>query len=143
MLSPEEIESIVDELRCDSRVIGVLLTGSYVYGTPNEQSDLDVRCVTGDGSDWAERDRMRHDIRIEIFSHPPEKIRWYMMQSKQEGHGACIHFWAHGKIVYDPTGIILLLQKEAKERWQEGAKNGLAWSVRAEKYKKYEKRDAL
>lgn len=137
MLSSEEIESIVDELRRDSRIVGILLTGSYVYGTPNEQSDLDIRCITGDGSDWAERNRMRYGVRIEIFSHPPEKVRWYMMQSKQEGHGVCIHFWAHGKIAHDPAGIILMLQKEARELWQKGGENGATWTVRSGKYKKY------
>ena len=138
MLTEEQIQQIIDEIRQDERIQGILITGSYVYGTPTDQSDLDVRCVTVDGSDWGELDRMRFGTRIEVFFNPPDKVRWYMNESRLEQHGDCIHFWANGKIVYDPNGVIAQLQNEAREFWKQGPEPGKTWTWRAEKHRKYE-----
>ncbi|MBP9762327.1 nucleotidyltransferase domain-containing protein [Patescibacteria group bacterium] len=138
MLSQEQIQEIIDEIKRDRRIDGILITGSYIYGTPHDQSDLDVRCITNDGSDWGELDRLRFGTRIEVFFNPPDKVRLYMQESKKGGHGDCIHFWANGKIVYDPNGIVRLLQKEAQDLWREGPEPGRSWEWRKEKHKKYE-----
>lgn len=138
MLSQEQIQHIIDEIKLDPRIDGILITGSYIYGTPHDQSDLDVRCITNDGSDWGELDRMRFGTRIEVFFNPPDKVRWYMQESKRGGHGDCIHFWANGKIVHDPNGTVRKLQEEAQKLWQEGPELGRSWEWRKEKHKKYE-----
>ena len=75
---------------------------------------------------------------INICFNPPEKVRWYMQKSKEEGHGDCIHFWANGKIVYDSHGILKQLQKEARKLWHEGPGQGKMWVWRAEKHRKFE-----
>lgn len=64
VLTSIQIENICAEIKEDRRIKGILLTGSYIYGTPNDTSDLDVRCVTSDGSDWADMERMRFGVRI-------------------------------------------------------------------------------
>ncbi len=137
MLSAEEILGIVDELKSDSRIRGILVTGSYVYGMPNEQSDLDVRCVTSDPLQVGEKERIRFRTKVEVYIDTLEKVRFYMKQSLEEGHGACIHFWTYGKIVYDPENIAGQLKKEARELWCKGRVGGEPWKIRAEKYKKY------
>ena len=120
MLSSDQINSILSEPRSDPRVQAILLTGSYVYGTPTDQSDLDVRCVTRDGSDWAEFERMRFGTRVEIFFNPPEKIRHYFDRCRREGNPDCLHFWAHGELRYDPNGVGAELQREARELLAKG-----------------------
>ena len=50
MLTDQQIEEILEELKQDERVQAVLLTSSYVYGNPTNESDLDVRVVTKDGA---------------------------------------------------------------------------------------------
>lgn len=139
MLSENQIQTIIDEIKTDPRIDGILITGSYIYGTPHDESDLDVRCITNDGSDWGEMDRIRFNTRIEVFFNPPDKVRKYMEESKNDGHGDCIHFWANGKIVYDPTGRTRQLQKEAQQLWLEGPEPGKSWKWRKEKHKKYER----
>lgn len=141
MLTKDQIENIIDEIKQDSRIDGVLITGSYVYGTPNEQSDLDVFCVTNDGSDWNEMGkRVRFGVAIEACFNPPDTVREYMQKSKEEGHGDCIHFWANGRIAYDRIGTLRVLQNEARDLWREGPGSGKSWIWRAEKHKKYENR---
>lgn len=136
MLTKEQIEAVINEIKQDSRVDGILITGSYVYGTPNEQSDLDVFCVTNDGSDWNEMGkRKRFGVDIEACFNPPDTVRWYMQKSKEEGHGDCIHFWANGRIVYDKSGTLQVLQNEARDLWREGPGLGESWIWRHEKHR--------
>lgn len=137
MLTNQQIEEIVNELKRDPRVQGILLTGSYIYGKPNAESDLDVRCITNDSSDWAEFKRMRFGVPVEVFLNTPHKVRSYMQQSKEQGHGDCIHFWAFGKKVYDPFGVVDLLIEEAKLLWKKGPAEGKKWIWRWEKHQKY------
>jgi len=142
MLTQEQINKIIEECKQDPRVQGVLLTGSYVYGKPHDGSDLDVRCVINeDSSDWAEFERERFGTRIEVFFNTPDRVRCYMQESKKEGHGDCIHFWANGKIVYDPNGIVAQLQQEAIQLWKDGPASGGEWMWRQEKHKDHAKKD--
>jgi predicted nucleotidyltransferase len=136
MLTQDQIDKIIDELKQEPGVIGILLTGSYVYGTPNEASDLDVRCLVLDGYSKAEK-RECFGVEVELYYNTPEKVRFYLKLGEDEGHGAAIHFWAHGKIVCDPQGIATQIQKEACEWWKRGRADGKPWEPRNEKYRKY------
>jgi len=113
MLNKQQIDKILEELKKDDRVQAVLLTGSYVYGKPTDESDLDVRVVTKNGENWAEQYRMRFGHKIELFCNPPEIIREYFKINRKEAKPHALHFWTYGKIVYDPNGIAQNLKKEA------------------------------
>lgn len=113
MLTDQQIEEILGELTQDERVQAVLLTGSYVYGNPTDESDLDVRVVTKDGANWAEKYRMRFGHKVELFCNPPEVIRNYFDINRKENRPHALHFWTYGKIVYDPTCIAKQLKDEA------------------------------
>ena len=134
VLTSNQIREIVAELQSDDRVQGILRTGSYAYGEPNSDSDLDIRCLTHDGSDWAEFERMRFGVPVEVFFNPPDRVREFMELSREAGHGDCIHFWANGKIEFDPSGLVSELQKEALALWQEGPPSGGQWEWRFEKH---------
>lgn len=134
MLTNQQIEKILEELKQDDRVQAILLTGSYIYGDPNDESDLDVRVVTKDGANWAEKYRLRFDHKVELFCNPPEVIRDYFNMNRRERKPHALHFWVHGKIVYDPTGIALELQKDAEKllelgpyegTWEKSEKHGV------------------
>ena len=125
ILSEQQLASILDEVVKDERVAGVLLAGSYAYGTPNDGSDVDLVCVAREGKDFSEFERMRFGVPVNVFCNSPELIRHkYMQTSIEEGHGDCVHFWAHGKIVHDPSGVVHALQEEAKRLWKEGSPSG-------------------
>jgi len=134
ILTVDQLDEILNDLRMNSKVSGILLTGSYVYGTPKETSDVDICCVTSDGSDWAELERMQFGVPINIFYNPPDVVRKYMIKSVEEGHGDCVHFWANGKIFYDSSGIMQKLQTEARKLWKAGPGNNKQWEWRWKKH---------
>ncbi len=134
MLTSLQIEEILDELKKDERVQAILLTGSYVYGHPTDESDLDVRVVTNNGENWAEKYRMRFNHKVELFCNPPEVIRNYFDINRKENKPHALHFWTHGKIIHDPTGIAGQLKDEATKLLKLGPYNG-TW----EKNEKYDK----
>ncbi len=136
ILNSDQLEGVMDTLRANPKVCGILLTGSYAYGTPNEASDIDIVCITNDGSDFAEFERMFNGVPANIFYNTPENARHkYMQTAIDEGHGDSVHFWANGKIVFDPTGIVKSLQEEARRIWTEGLPDGRSWEWRWEKHK--------
>lgn len=135
VLTENQLSTLLEELRSNSKVCGILLTGSYAYGKPNDQSDIDVVCITNDGSDFAEFERMFFGVPANIFYNTPENARHkYMQESIDEGHGDSVHFWANGKIVYDPTGVVERLQEEARKIWKEGPPSGGQWEWRWKKH---------
>lgn len=131
MLTKIQIDEIVKEISEKSFVCGVLLTGSYVYGHPNDESDLDIRMVTSDGSNTDNRNWEKFGVRIEAFYNSPEQIREYFQDAIITGDEPAVHFWAKGEIKYDPTGIVKSLQNEAKNIWEKGPKSG-KWKTRSE-----------
>ena len=124
MLTQEQIDQIIQEAIDDPRVQTVLLAGSYAYGKPTDKSDLDVRCLTHDGSDWAEFERIRFGTTIEIFFNPPDKIRGYFEEDRNSQVAMCISAWDQGKLLYDVNGAGLELKKEARELFLKGPHKG-------------------
>ncbi len=136
MLTREQIYQIIEELKKDERVQGILLTGSYVYGTPHEKSDLDVRVVTKGSANWVETESIKFGTKLEAYFNPPEVIRNYFEIKRNTGDPCTIHGWSNGEIVYDPSGIVAELQQEARLLWKAGPVNG-TWIPR-EKYRNKE-----
>ena|SRR5215472_9285352 len=124
MLTDDQIALICEEKRQNPSVQGILLTGSYAYGKPRPDSDLDLRIVTGGGVSWAERDTWRFGVRIEAYCQPPEMIRAHLARCRETGIESTVHGWAHGTVLYDPAGIVASLQSEARDIWQMGPYHG-------------------
>ncbi|MCX6731152.1 MAG: nucleotidyltransferase domain-containing protein [Candidatus Roizmanbacteria bacterium] len=123
MLTENQINVICKEIQTYPYVKAILVTGSYIYGSPNETSDLDIRMIVDDKkfekAHWD--DLWRFNVRIEAFYNTVESIELYMDQAKK---GVVlpkiIHFWANGKIIYDPEGFAKKLQESAKNIWRQG-----------------------
>jgi predicted nucleotidyltransferase len=129
MLTNQQIEKILEELKQDDRVHAILLTGN-----PTNESDLDVRVVTKNGENWAEKYRIRFGHKVELFCNPPEVIRNYFDINRKENKPHALHFWTYGKIIYDPTCIAKQLKDEATKLLELGPYNG-SW----QKNEKYDK----
>ena len=138
MLTQEQLFQILEELKRDERVQGILLTGSYVYGTPHENSDLDIRIVTKDGSNWTDHESKKFGTLLHVYYNPSEIVRYYFELKRNVGDPANIHAWAYGEIVYDPNGIVTQLQQEARNVWKLGSATG-KWKERA----KYANREII
>ena len=136
MLTKQQIQQICEEVQLDTRVQGIVLAGSYVYGTPHEQSDLDLNIVINNDTNWRDRESSRFGTQADFYYDPPEVVRDTFERKRQAGDPPIIHGWAYGVIVYDPTGIVAQLQQEAREIWEAGPYTG-EW-IPCEKYRNRE-----
>ncbi|MCX6732726.1 MAG: nucleotidyltransferase domain-containing protein [Candidatus Roizmanbacteria bacterium] len=123
MLTENQIKLICEEIQSYPYVKSILVTGSYIYGTPSEASDLDIRMIVDDKkfekAHWD--DLWRFNVRIEAFYNTVDSIEFYMEQARKGmSLPKIIHFWANGKIVYDPEGRARKLQESAKNIWRQG-----------------------
>jgi hypothetical protein len=96
------------------QLLGVLLTGSRVHGTPGLTSDLDVHVLI-EGVRRRRKNIVLEGMEIEMFINPTFQVARYF----DEGP-ATMHMYAAGRIIYDPQGRMAEIQALARERWQAG-----------------------
>jgi hypothetical protein len=123
MLTQEQINLILQEAANNPRVQTVLLAGSYAYGNPHPQSDLDVRCITNDGTDWPEK-KVKFNTEIEIFYNTPERIMEYFEEDQTCNDAACISAWDQGILFYDANGTGSKLKNLAAKIFKKGPHHG-------------------
>jgi hypothetical protein len=111
------IERVVELLRAEfgGQLLGVLATGSRIYGIPSATSDLDLHVVIAPPR-RQRRNFVLDGVEIELFINPPFQIRQYMA----DGRGMDPHMFTFGRAVYDPQGVIAELQAEARAIWEAG-----------------------
>lgn len=74
----EALDKFLSEWRRRDYVVGALVCGSYVTGSPTARSDIDVHIILAEESDWRERgNRYVDGCLIEYFANPPRQIRTY------------------------------------------------------------------
>src|SRR5215207_8863670 len=95
-------------------LLGVLATGSRIHSTPGPTSDLDVHVVI-DQPRRQRRNILLAGLEIEMFINPPFQIQRYMADG-----GNDIHMFTFGRAIYDPQGVIIQLQDQARTLWQAG-----------------------
>jgi hypothetical protein len=111
------LERLLEQLKGEfgDDLLGVLITGSRVHGTPDPTSDLDVHVVI----DLPRRRRKNivlDGLEIEMFFNPPYRVRRYF----EDEHGGSLHMFTFGRAIYDPKGILAELQAEARTGWERG-----------------------
>ncbi len=136
MLTEHHIQQICEQIQQDTHVQGILLTGSYVYGTPREDSDLDLYIITTSGTNWRDRESRPFGTKADYFYYLPEGVRDAFAKSRETGDPPIVFGWASGVILYDPNGIVAQLQEEARQVWKAGPLAG-DWIPRA-KYRNKE-----
>src|SRR5690554_1121922 len=100
-------------------VVGALICGSYITGSPTNRSDIDVHIILSDEADWRERGNQYVDgYLIEYFVNPPRQIREYFSKDYDDRSTMSMVQFITGKVIFDEHGIIEQLKKEANE-WKE------------------------
>ncbi len=110
-------EQVVARLREEfgEDLLGVLVTGSRVHGTPGPTSDLDVHVIIATPQ-RQRRNFVLDGLEVELFINPPTQIRRYFA----DGRGHDPHMFTFGHAIYDPFGTVAALQAEARRIWEAG-----------------------
>ena len=110
MIAAEQIEEITKRIINNYKPEKIILFGSYAYGTPNEDSDLDLLVVVK-GSDQPKRQRAR-EIRKHLWGviDDPKDILVYTQEEIDEWKGVEEAFitsiMKRGRVLYENKGGI-------------------------------------
>jgi hypothetical protein len=97
-------------------VIGVLVSGSRVFGTDTKYSDIDVHIILDDKVKWRERGtRIVNGYLIEYFANPVKQLMRYRTYDRADFTLLDSRMFAKGKILFDKTGVVKKLQDSAKK----------------------------
>jgi hypothetical protein len=95
-------------------VVGALVCGSYVVGSPTPHSDIDVHIVLREGTPWRERGNQIVDgFLIEYFANPPQQIIEYFKEDYADHSQMAVIQFLTGRILFD-DGTIQALKAEAQ-----------------------------
>lgn len=96
-------EYIESEMKKEE-VIGILVTGSFLYSTIDKNSDIDVHVILSPSCDYRIRGNLWiNGIEIEYFKNPPAQILSYFKKEKTL-HSA--YMFTYGEVVYDQAEIM-------------------------------------
>ncbi|MBP1996527.1 nucleotidyltransferase domain-containing protein [Paenibacillus eucommiae] len=126
---PEKWELALEHFLADwkerNEVIGAMVCGSYITGSPSVRSDIDVHIILSDHVDWRERgNRIYSGYLIEYFANPAKQIRDYFKKDFHDSSTMSMVQFLTGKILFDKTGVINELKLEAAQ-WKLKAREGL------------------
>ena len=97
----------------DKDIIGIIVTGSYIHGNLNENSDIDIHLILNEKCEYRERGNTWIDgIEIEYFKNTPQQIRKYFIEEVKSPHTA--HMLVHSSVEYSNALVINELIEEAK-----------------------------
>ena len=101
-------EKVVNELKSDSLIRGIFVTGSLARGTETEYSDLDIIVLYGENK-----------VVEKVVDGVPVEIHYNTLESTIERFSfdaGALYLYVYGKIVEDRFGELNKLQKEAKDK---------------------------
>lgn len=125
-------------------VLGAMATGSYVSGRATKYSDIDVHIILSDKVEWRERgNKIVDGFLIEYFANPVRRLKGYSEEDYAENARTNARMFCTGKIIFDKTGAVAKLQKDAKEEMKRKfRKPDNIWTELA-KYKLWDNLDTL
>ncbi len=111
------IETVVAQLHAEfgPQLLGVLVTGSLIHGTPSPSSDLDMHVLI-DRPQRQRRNQLVAGLEVEMFINPPWQVERYFDSVR----GVDQHMYSFGRSVYDPHGAVARMQALARRLWDAG-----------------------
>lgn len=108
------VEEFLGPWRERLEVVGALVCGSYITGSPSPHSDLDVRIVLAPGTAWQERgNRIVEGFLVEYFANPPEAIREFFANDRERHRLVTATMFATGRILFARDRTLERLRTEA------------------------------
>ncbi len=104
------LQAIVEEMRQQDEVLGLLVTGSVARGDALAGSDLDLRCILAPGHHRAFQSAFRQGILVEC-----SYADLVQAQSKLETNPMEVYAYLDGHILYDPAALLIHLRAQAQQ----------------------------
>ena len=112
----EALDEFLGPWRRRRQVVGSLVCGSYITGSPSPHSDLDVHIVLAEGTGWQERgNRVVSGYLVEYFVNPPGQLRAYFQRDHQRQRLITATMFATGRVVFDLDGSVAKLCRDAEK----------------------------
>ena len=113
----KKLETFLADFEHKDDVVGVLVCGSYVTGHPNAHSDLDVHLLLNKKCKYRERgNRIVDGLLIEYFANTKRQVLAYFKEDYKNLRPMSQTQFATGEILFDKTGEIEQLKKEAEKQ---------------------------
>jgi predicted nucleotidyltransferase len=102
MLTGEQIQTIIDQIKLKSNPSRIYLFGSYAHGHPRADSDLDLLVIKKNIPDklqeliWLKKELISADYSLDILLYSEEEFT----QKKQEGWAIFKSIEKNGKLCY-------------------------------------------
>ena len=110
----DKLDNFMESFEHKADVIGVLVCGSFVTGSPSSRSDLDVHIILDESASYRQRgNKVVDGLLIEYFANPPRQIRSYFKEDYQHISPHSQTQFATGEILLDTTGVVAELKQEA------------------------------
>ncbi|MBX2998384.1 MAG: nucleotidyltransferase domain-containing protein [Caldilineaceae bacterium] len=94
--------------------VGLIASGSVLRGEGDATSDLDLYVIHEQG--WRQRaQRWFNGVPAEIFVNPPQMIRRYFVDERQEGRFVTAHMLATGAVILNRGDVVERLRAEAAQ----------------------------
>jgi hypothetical protein len=110
------LTAFLEDWKVRDEVIGALVCGSYITGSPSKRSDIDVHIILADDVDWKERgNKICNGYLIEYFANSPKQIRSYFQDDVYNRSTVSMVQFITGRTLFDTHGIIHELKVEAAD----------------------------
>ena len=123
MTTDDALEEVFSEtaasLRALPETVGVIAHGSFILGTPDNDSDVDVLCVLD--ADWRSIEmREVAGFKVEIQRNPLRLVQHDLRRSHPGNNSFHLTTLIEGRILYEREGVISELAREARELRERG-----------------------
>jgi predicted nucleotidyltransferase len=128
----------------NKEVIGIVVCGSYITGSPTKHSDIDLHIVLKRGCSWRERgNKIVDGILMEYFANPPEQIEKYMESDYKKRRTMDAHMFSTGKVLFDKDGEVEKLRVLARSYLKKSFDKMPSFKVEFGKYHLFDMADNL
>jgi len=140
----EKLNTFLADFEHIRDVIGILVCGSYITGSPSSHSDLDVHLIFENTVGYRERgNRIVGGLLIEYFGNPPRQILKYFHDNWDDKSLMSQTQFATGKILLDRIGEVGALKEKAVKMIDDFYSNGAVTISEAVKYSLWDMLDDL
>jgi predicted nucleotidyltransferase len=137
-------EKFIKKWKKKKEVIGIVVAGSYITGTPTVHSDIDIFIILAKGTKWRERgNQMVDGFLMEYFANPIEQYYKYAENYYQNRRKVSSHMLISGEIILNRDVEVNKLIKYSQKMIHKNFVKLKKFEVESLKYELWDNNDNL